>query len=80
MTLAAAARPGDFAYVCDSNEAFHGHYTPAAKILVMPPRHVLQDPVDEIVVFSFGYMEEIRSNLASLGATSVQLTSLLDVL
>ncbi|RAU23588.1 methyltransferase type 11 [Paramagnetospirillum kuznetsovii] len=80
MTLAAFAKPGDFAYVCDRNTAFHGWFTPGAKVPVVPPEHVFADPVDEILVFSFGYMDEIRADLEAFTAKGGRLTSMLDIL
>ncbi len=80
MTLAAIARPGDFAYVCDKNPAFHGLYTPGAQVLVDNPNRLLSDPIDEVIVFSFGYFREIHHELAEFRARGGQLTSLLDLL
>jgi SAM-dependent methyltransferase len=80
MTLAAAARPGDFAYVCDKNHAYHGLYTPGAHVLVDSPDRLLSDSVDEIVVFSFGYFREIYDELAEFRARGGKLISLLDLI
>lgn len=80
MTLAAFARPGDFDYVCDQNPAFHDWYTPGARVRVVPPAHLFADPVDEVLVFSFGYMDEIRKDLAAFTERGGKLVSLLEVL
>lgn len=80
MTLAACAQPGDFAYVCDQNPSFHGRYTPGAHVPVVPPEHVLTDPVDELVVFSFGYFREIYDQLAEFRRRGGKLLSLLELL
>jgi SAM-dependent methyltransferase len=80
ITLAACAQPGDFAYVADMNSAFHGLYTPVSHVPVVDPRQLHADPVDELLVFSFGYFEEIAAGLADLRAKGLRLTSLLDVL
>jgi SAM-dependent methyltransferase len=80
MTLAACAKPGDFAYVCDQNPSFHGYCTPGAHVPVVPPEHVLTDPVDELVVFSFGYFREVYDNMAEFRRRGGKLVSLLDLL
>jgi SAM-dependent methyltransferase len=80
MTLAATAQSGDFAYVCDKNAAFHGRYTPRAHVLVDSPARLLTEPVDEVVVFSFGYMREIYKDLGEFRSRGGLLVSLLDLL
>lgn len=80
MTLAATAKPGDLKYVCDSSPAHHGHFLPSSHIPVVPPEHVEQEPVDEIIVFSYGYIDEIRQQLSKHTARGGRITSLLDVL
>jgi hypothetical protein len=80
MTLAATTRPGDFAYVCDKNPAFHGYYTPGSHVLVDSPDRLLVDPVDELIVFSFGYFREIYDELAEFRARGGKLISMLNLL
>jgi hypothetical protein len=80
MTLAAIAEPGDFAYVCDKNPGFHGRYTPGSHIPIYPADQLLADPVDEVIVFSFGYFQEIFDELKDFRAGGGRLISLLDLL
>jgi len=81
MTLAGmAAEPADFAYICDKNPGFHGYYTPGSHIPIHGPEHLLADPVDEVVVFSFGYFQEIHDELKDFRAHGGRLISLLDLL
>jgi hypothetical protein len=78
MTLAMAGLgPEDIAYLCDQNTSFHGLYTPATHIPVVAPEHVHQEPVDELVVFSYAYLEEIRSRLSPFAG---KFTSILDLM
>jgi len=70
----------DIVYLCDRNPSFQGLYTPRSHIPVVPPEHLLVDPVDELIVFSFGYMDEIRQQLAEYLARGGHLVSLLDLL
>jgi SAM-dependent methyltransferase len=80
MTLAAMARPQDFAYVCDKNPGFHGLYTAGTHIPIHSPDRLLTDPVDEVIVFSFGYFNEIAEELKEFTDRGGRLTSLLDIL
>lgn len=78
MTLAmTGVGPADIAYLCDQNPSFHGLYTPASHVPVVPPEHVHSEPVDELVVFSYAYMEEIRARLSPFAG---RLTSILDLI
>lgn len=69
------------AYVCDVNTSLHGKYLPRSHVPIVPPQHVLEDArVDEVLVFAYGYLTEIRAALAPLTARGGRLTSLLDLL
>lgn len=86
MTLALAGLTAcDIAYLCDANPALHDRYTPATHVPVVPPQHLIDDPVDEVIVFSYGYLDEIRAQWNSVAPASrpedgCRFTSLLDVL
>ncbi len=80
MTLAATAGPADLAYVCDTSPAHHGELMAGSRIRVAGPDEVERHPVDEVIVFSYGYMDEIRRTLASHLARGGRVTSLLDIL
>jgi hypothetical protein len=80
ITLAAAAEPGEVAYLIDKNTAFHGLHTPVSHVPVDGPERLRREPVDEVVVFSFGYFKEISEELADVQAKGTRLISLLDVL
>jgi hypothetical protein len=78
--LAACARPGDVAYLVDKNPAFHSLFTPVSHVPVCGPELLLSDPVDEVVVFSFGYFNEISEELTEVRTKGTRLVSLLDLL
>lgn len=80
MSLAAAVKPGEVEYICDSSPAHHGMYTPAAHVRIVPPDEPDRTPVDEIVVFSYGYMDEIMAQLQHFTSGGGKITSLLDIL
>lgn len=80
MTLAMTdLNQADIAYVCDRNSSFHGLLTPRSHVPVVGPDHLLVDPVGEVIVFSFGYMDEIRQQLHEFEARGGRIVSLLDV-
>jgi ubiquinone/menaquinone biosynthesis C-methylase UbiE len=81
MTLAMTGlTAGDVAFLCDRNSSFHGLYTPATHVPVVPPERLLAEPVDEVIVFSYGYMDEIRAELREFEMRGGRFTSVLDLL
>ena len=80
MTLAATAGPGDLLYVCDSSPAHHGQFMAGSRIRVAPPDEIERVPVDEVIVFSYGYLDEIRAQLVAHEARGGRVVSLLEVL
>jgi len=80
-TLALAGLTGrEIDYVCDANPSLHGLYLPKSHVPVVPPRHLLDDPVDEVIVFAYGYLEEITRIVKPFTDRGGRLTSLLDLL
>ncbi len=67
-------------YVCDANTSLHGLYLPKSHVPIRPPEHLFDDPVDEVIVFAYGYMAEIAAALTPYVARGGRLTSLLDLL
>ena len=53
---------------------------PKSHIPLVGLERLSSDPVDELIVFSFGYMSEIQAELAEIGYKPSQLHSLLDLL
>jgi hypothetical protein len=81
MTLAMVGiTDREVAYLCDQNPGFHGLYTPATHIPVVAPSRIDEDPVDELLVFSYGYLDEIRSSLTGFIQRGGTITSMLDFL
>jgi hypothetical protein len=80
MTLASMDSSRHFAYLCDRNPRFHGRVTPKTHIPVVPPERLADDPVDVLLVFSFGYIDEIRRHITRLPRAPKELVSLLEVI
>lgn len=80
MTLASMKSSARFTYLCDRNSAFHGRLAPKSGVPIVPPEQLSQDPVDVLLVFSFGYIEEIREQVALLPNAPSRIVSLLEIL
>lgn len=81
MTLAAAGLTvSDVEFLCDANPAFHGLLTPKTHVPVVAPERAIAGDVDELVVFSFGYLAEIRAELDPLVQQGGRIVSMLDLL
>ncbi|MGH2859756.1 MAG: methyltransferase domain-containing protein [Solirubrobacteraceae bacterium] len=81
MTLAGSGLgPDDLAYLCDSSPHAHGLLAPGSHVPICGPARLSKEPVDELIVFSYGYMGEIREQLADELPVLPQLTSVLDLL
>ena len=70
----------EMAYLCDLNSSFYNLFTPVSHIPVVSPEHIEREPVDEIVVFSYAYMAEIREQLRLFLSRGGKLISVLDLI
>jgi SAM-dependent methyltransferase len=80
MTLAAMQTASQLRYLVDKKPKREGLVVPKCGIPLAGLSALKESPVDEILVFSFGYMKEIQSELAAFGYQPRQFHSLLDVL
>ena len=80
MTLAAMKSASKFSYLVDKKPKCDNLFVPKSGLRLVGLEALRAQPVDEILVFSFGYMKEIQAELADLGYKPDQLHSLLDVL
>jgi len=80
MTLAAMGNASKLRYLVDKKPKRPGLVVPKTGIPLVGLEVLKSDPVDEILVFSFGYMKEIQRDLAVLGYKPEQFRSLVDVL
>ncbi|QDK83093.1 class I SAM-dependent methyltransferase [Spirosoma sp. KCTC 42546] len=80
MTLAAVRNAGQLAYLVDKKPKQSGVFTPKSHIGVYEITHLSEQPVDEAIVFSFGYMSEIKQDLAKMGYADSSIVSMLDIL
>ena len=81
MTLAVSGLgPDDIAYLCDRSGHAHGLLAPKSHVPICAPSRLAEDPVDELIVFSYGYMDEIRDQLERELPVMPRLVSMLDLL
>tara|TARA_R100001377_G_scaffold85293_1_gene71299 strand:+ start:9916 stop:11169 length:1254 start_codon:yes stop_codon:yes gene_type:complete len=80
MTLAAMKNAYKFRYIVDRKPKGLNLMTPKSGVELVGIEALTREPVDEILVFSYGYMEEIHKELEPLGYDSTRLHSLLDIL
>jgi hypothetical protein len=80
MTLAyTGLTSDDVDYLVDSNPHAHGHVAPGSHVPVVAPEHLAAAPVDHLIVFSYGYFDEIAEQAQALGSEA-RLVSVLDLL
>jgi hypothetical protein len=70
----------DLVYLCDQKPGLHGFFTPGSHVLVTAPSRLLKDPVDEVIVFSYGYMDEIKEQLGDYVKQGGRLISFLELM
>ena len=80
MTLAAMSNASKLRYLVDKKPKRPGLVVPKSGIPLVSLDALKSDPVDDILVFSFGYMDEIQREVGSLGYKAAQFHSLLDIL
>jgi ubiquinone/menaquinone biosynthesis C-methylase UbiE len=80
MTLAAMNNATKLKYLVDRKPKNDGLLVPKSGIPVVGLAALRDHPVDEILVFSFGYMKEIQSEVGKLGYGPAQFHSLVEIL
>ena len=80
MTLAAISNASNLEYLVDKNPKGKNIFTPKSHVPVFGINKLEEEVVDDIVVFSFGYMEEIKEELKIFGYKPEQFYSMIDIL
>ena len=80
MTLAALNNAGKLEYLVDKKPKKENVFSPKSHLPVYKINHLATERVDEIIVFSFGYMEEIKADIIKLGYRENQIISMLKIL
>ena len=80
MTLAAAKNAGKISYMVDKNPKAQHIWAPKSHIPVFGIEQLEKEKVDIIIIFSFGYFDEIVCECAKYGYKKDQFISILDIL
>jgi SAM-dependent methyltransferase len=80
-TLAIAGLgPEQLEFVVDGNSKLHGCFTPVSSIPIVGPKAVTKEVVDEVIVFNYAYLDEIKDALSSFIADGGVIMSVIDLL
>lgn len=80
MTLAAIPYGNKISFICDNNTMMEGLYTPKTHIKIVNPSYLKENAVDILIVFSFGYIEEIKQQVKAITDKDIEVVNLLDIL
>ncbi len=69
-----------FDYVLDQNPVLRGKFLPRSHVPIQPPEYVFTHPVQEVIVFSYGYMQEIAACLKPFTDRGGKLISFISLL
>lgn len=67
-------------FVVDGNPGLHGCYTPVTEFQIVGPEAVSRSVVDDVVVFNYAYLSEIRETLSEFIADGGRVHSVIDLL
>jgi hypothetical protein len=67
-------------FVVDGNRNLHGCYTPVTSLPIVGPESVNKQAVDEIIVFNYAYINEIRNTLSEFIDNGGKVVSVIDLL
>jgi SAM-dependent methyltransferase len=80
MTMGAMTNASQLRYLVDKKPKRPGLLAPKSGVPVVGLDVLSTNPVDEIIVFSFGYFDEIRDEVGQMGYRPEQFHSLIDIL
>lgn len=78
-TLAAMNQSHQMSYLIDKNPHGENLYTPKSNLPIFGLEKLQESPVDHLLVFSFGYMNEIKQDLKRFGYQPKQAHSMIDI-
>jgi SAM-dependent methyltransferase len=74
LNLLGLSAPAPIDFVIDQNPHKAGRYLAVSGQVVMPPSHLVANPVSEVVVMNDIYLGEIKAQLATMGSTALVVT------
>lgn len=70
----------DIVYCCDTNPSIFGYYSPKSHLPLVSSQYLINNWVDEVIVFSFGYIDDINIILSDYIKRGGKVISLLELL
>lgn len=70
----------DLQVIYDQNKSYHGLFMPTLNIPVAPPEQLFKDGIDELIVFCYGYLREIKEFYNDFIKNGGKIISMLDFL
>jgi SAM-dependent methyltransferase len=67
-------------FVVDKNPKLHGCFTPVTHLKIMPPDVITRNRIDEIVVFNYAYLDEIKNAHQEFIAEGGVIKSVLEIM
>lgn len=67
-------------FVVDGNQNLDGCVTPVTNFLIKPPSAINNQVVDEVIVFNYAYINEIKENLQDFVSNGGKIISVIDLL
>jgi SAM-dependent methyltransferase len=67
-------------FIVDKNPKLHGYFTPVTHLEIVSPTYVTRDRIDEIVVFNYAYLDEIRAAHSEFIAEGGIIRSVLEIM
>lgn len=67
-------------FVVDGNQNLHGCYTPVTSLPIVGPESVTRDVIDEVIVFNYAYIDEIRGTLSTFIENGGKVFSVIELL
>lgn len=80
MILSEVENANKLAYMCDNNAMMQGLYTPKTHLPIVNPLHLKEEHIDTLIVFSFGYIDEIKKQVSMIIDYDVKIVSILDLI
>ncbi len=80
MTLANLKNSNKLEFLLEKRPKSKNIYTPHSNIPIHDLNYLKKNKVDKILVFSFGYLKEIKKDLKQFGYKSNQITSFIEVM
>ena len=80
MTLAALKNSNYLDFLIEKNPKSNAIFSPGSSLPVVNLDHLKNNSVNEILVFSYGYIDEIKKDLSSYGYNTSQIKSFIDIM